>query len=109
MLFIRQMLSDVACPHPLVPDYERVVNGLGGCAWGGEEAGACRLSREGVWAGGSEGAAGAVSAAEVPALIERLNDRVPHENLTWILSDAPAFYHPALEIMGASKVSKRRF
>jgi predicted nucleic acid-binding protein len=41
-------------------------------------------------------------AAEVPALIERLNDRVPHENLTWILPDVPAFYHPALEIMRAS-------
>jgi predicted nucleic acid-binding protein len=41
-------------------------------------------------------------AAEVPALIERLNDRVPHENLTWILPDVPAFYHPALEIMQAS-------
>jgi predicted nucleic acid-binding protein len=41
-------------------------------------------------------------AAEVPALIERLNDRVPHENLTWILPDVPAFYHPAMEIMRAS-------
>jgi predicted nucleic acid-binding protein len=41
-------------------------------------------------------------AAEVPTLIKRLNDRVPHENLTWILPDVPAFYHPALEIMRAS-------
>jgi len=41
-------------------------------------------------------------ATEVPALIDRLNDRVPHKNLTWILPDVPAFYHPALEIMRAS-------
>lgn len=41
-------------------------------------------------------------ATEVPALIDRLNDRVPHKNLTWILPDVPTFYHPALEIMRAS-------
>lgn len=41
-------------------------------------------------------------AAEVPALIDRLNDRVPQENLTWILPDVPDFYHSALEIMRAS-------
>ena len=41
-------------------------------------------------------------AAEVAGLIDRLNDRVPHENLTWILPDIPVFYHPALEIMRAS-------
>jgi predicted nucleic acid-binding protein len=41
-------------------------------------------------------------AAEVSTLIDRLNDRVPHANLTWILPDVPAFYHPALEIMRAS-------
>jgi len=31
-----------------------------------------------------------------------VNARVPHENLTWILPDVPAFYHSALEIMRAS-------
>lgn len=41
-------------------------------------------------------------AAEVTALIDRLNDRVPRESLTWILPDVPVFYHPALEMMRAS-------
>lgn len=40
--------------------------------------------------------------AEVAALINRLNDRVPAENLTWILPDVPAFYPSALEVMQAS-------
>lgn len=41
-------------------------------------------------------------AAKVTALIDRLNDRVPRESLTWILPDVPVFSHPALEMMRAS-------
>jgi predicted nucleic acid-binding protein len=41
-------------------------------------------------------------AAEVPALIDRLKDRVPQENLTWILPDVPVFYRQALEMIQAS-------
>jgi hypothetical protein len=41
-------------------------------------------------------------AAEVPALIDRLNDRVPHENLAWVLPDVLVLYPEALEIMRAS-------
>ena len=41
-------------------------------------------------------------ATEVAALLARLNDRVPYEQLTWILPDTPFFYRPALELMRVS-------
>jgi predicted nucleic acid-binding protein len=42
-----------------------------------------------------------ISSNDTPAVAIH-HDRVPHANLTWILPDVPAFYHPALEIMRAS-------
>jgi predicted nucleic acid-binding protein len=38
-------------------------------------------------------------AAEVGALLDRLNARVPQETITWILPDAPRLYAEALALM----------
>ena len=40
--------------------------------------------------------------AEVGALLDRLNARVPPETLTWILPDAPRLYAEALALMRSS-------
>jgi len=39
---------------------------------------------------------------DVPALLSRLDERVPPERLTWILPDVPDFYRSALALMRAS-------
>jgi len=41
-------------------------------------------------------------AAEVGALLDRLNARVPPETITWILPDAPRLYAEALALMRSS-------
>jgi predicted nucleic acid-binding protein len=41
-------------------------------------------------------------AAEVGALLDRLNARVPQETITWILPDAPRLYAEALALMRSS-------
>lgn len=40
--------------------------------------------------------------ADVSALLDRLNDRVSLENLTWILPDVPHFYAQALDMIRES-------
>lgn len=40
--------------------------------------------------------------ADVSALLDRLNERVPRGNLTWILPDVPDFYAQALDMMRGS-------
>jgi predicted nucleic acid-binding protein len=40
--------------------------------------------------------------AEVGALLDRLNARVPQETITWILPDAPRLYAEALALMRSS-------
>jgi predicted nucleic acid-binding protein len=40
--------------------------------------------------------------AEVGALLDRLNDRVPQDTITWILPDAPRLYAQALALMRSS-------
>jgi len=40
--------------------------------------------------------------AEVGALLDRLNDRVPQDMLTWIMPDAPRLYAEALALIRSS-------
>ncbi|MCX7841257.1 MAG: hypothetical protein N2559_17605, partial [Anaerolineae bacterium] len=40
--------------------------------------------------------------AEVGVLLNRLNDRVPQDMITWILPDAPRLYAEALTLMRSS-------
>lgn len=40
--------------------------------------------------------------AEVGALLDRLNDRVPQDTITWILPDAPRLYAEVLALMRSS-------
>jgi predicted nucleic acid-binding protein len=41
-------------------------------------------------------------AAEVGALLDRLNDRVPQDTITWIMPDAPRLYTEVLALMRSS-------